>query len=106
MVALVDVAQHLASGPVPLADGGAAENLPFLSGAALRNAVPAPARGDFVGPGDGYRLQRPAGAIAIGEIFRAVEDTGNVVDGKVNDRIPSGSAAGMRLDLSAEVKLQ
>jgi len=87
VVALVDVAIHATSGPVPLADVAARQkiSLSYLEQlfAMLRRAnLVVSARG----PGGGYRLERPARDISVGEIFRAVDETSD------------GAEAGMRLD--------
>jgi Rrf2 family iron-sulfur cluster assembly transcriptional regulator len=77
VVALIDVAQNSAVGPVPLADVAERQKISLsyleqLFAMLRRNNVVISSRG----PGGGYRLQRPAGAISIGEVFRAVEETG------------------------------
>lgn len=87
VVALVDVAIHATSGPVPLADVAARQkiSLSYLEQlfAMLRRAnLVVSARG----PGGGYRLERPARDISVGEIFRAVDETSD------------GAEAGTRLD--------
>jgi len=77
VVALIDVAQNSAAGPVPLADVAERQKISLsyleqLFAMLRRNNVVISSRG----PGGGYRLQRPAGTISIGEVFRAVEETG------------------------------
>jgi Rrf2 family iron-sulfur cluster assembly transcriptional regulator len=76
VVALIDVAQNSAVGPVPLAEVAERQKISLsyleqLFAMLRRSNVVVSARG----PGGGYRLQRPAGAISIGEVFRAVEET-------------------------------
>ncbi len=81
VVALVDVASHSGGSPVPLADVALRQK---ISLSYLEQLFAMLRRGNLVvssrGPGGGYRLQRPAGAITIGEVFRAVEETGELPD--------------------------
>jgi Rrf2 family iron-sulfur cluster assembly transcriptional regulator len=77
VVALIDVAQNSGTGPVPLAEVADRQKISLsyleqLFAMLRRNNVVVSSRG----PGGGYRLQRSAGAISIGEVFRAVEETG------------------------------
>jgi Rrf2 family iron-sulfur cluster assembly transcriptional regulator len=77
VVALIDVAQNSTSGPVPLAEVAQRQKISLsyleqLFAMLRRNSVVVSSRG----PGGGYRLQRPAQTISIGEVFRAVEETG------------------------------
>lgn len=78
VVALVDVAGHSDAGPVPLAEVAERQKISLsyleqLFAMLRRNNLVVSSRG----PGGGYRLQRTAAAISIGEVFRAVEETGN-----------------------------
>ena len=78
MIALVDVAQNSAPGPVALAEVAERQKISLsyleqLFAMLRRNNLVVSSRG----PGGGYRLQRPAGDISIGEVFRAVEETNN-----------------------------
>lgn len=77
VVALIDVAQNSGVGPVPLAEVAERQKISLsyleqLFAMLRRNNVVVSSRG----PGGGYRLQRPASAVSIGEVFRAVEETG------------------------------
>jgi Rrf2 family transcriptional regulator, iron-sulfur cluster assembly transcription factor len=88
VVALVDVASRAGPGPVPLAEVAERQKISLsyleqLFAMLRRNNLVVSSRG----PGGGYRLQRPADAIRIGEVFRAVEETGNGAD---RDWISSG----------------
>lgn len=75
VIALLDVAGHSGAGPVPLAEVAQRQRISLsyleqLFSMLRRNNVVVSSRG----PGGGYRLQRGAGAITIGEVFRAVEE--------------------------------
>jgi Rrf2 family transcriptional regulator, iron-sulfur cluster assembly transcription factor len=75
VIALLDVAQHSGSSPVPLAEVAQRQKISLsyleqLFAMLRRSNVVVSSRG----PGGGYRLQRPAGLISIGEVFRAVEE--------------------------------
>jgi Rrf2 family iron-sulfur cluster assembly transcriptional regulator len=75
VIALLDVAANSGPGPVPLADVAERQRISLsyleqLFAMLRRNNVVVSSRG----PGGGYRLQRGAGAITIGEVFRAVEE--------------------------------
>lgn len=76
VVALIDVAQNSSQGPVPLADVAERQK---ISLSYLEQLFAMLRRGNLVvssrGPGGGYRLQRPAASVSIGEVFRAVEET-------------------------------
>ncbi len=56
------------------------------------------------GPGGGYRLQRPADEIRVSDVFRAVEDNGNSVDGAGRDWA-QGPAAGLWDALDEHIEL-
>lgn len=90
VIALVDVATNSASRPVALAEVAERQqiSLSYLEQlfAMLRKAgLVVSSRG----PGGGYRLQRPGDEITVGEVFRAVEETGNAEN---NGRDWSGGA--------------
>ncbi len=73
VTAMADIALHGGSGPVALAAVAGRQNLPVsyleqLFVPLRRAGLVASARG----PGGGYRLARPAGDIAISDIFSAV----------------------------------
>lgn len=91
VAALIDVASHSGRGPVPLAEVASRQK---ISLSYLEQLFAMLRRGNLVvssrGPGGGYRLQRPAHAISIGEVFRAVEET---EDGHDRDRPGSGGPA-------------
>ncbi len=78
VVALVDVAENSSERPVALADVAARQriSLSYLEQlfALLRRAELVQASR---GPGGGYRLQRAASAISVGEVFRAVAEPGS-----------------------------
>jgi Rrf2 family iron-sulfur cluster assembly transcriptional regulator len=81
VIALVDVAKHSDRGPVALAEVAERQKISLsyleqLFSMLRRNGLVVSSRG----PGGGYRLQRPAEDISIGEVFRAVEETGNGQD--------------------------
>jgi Rrf2 family iron-sulfur cluster assembly transcriptional regulator len=76
VIALIDVAQNSGHGPVPLADVAERQKISLsyleqLYAMLRRSSLVVSSRG----PGGGYRLQRPANAVTIGEVFRAVEET-------------------------------
>ena len=76
VIALIDVAQNSGQGPVPLADVAERQKISLsyleqLFAMLRRSSLVVSSRG----PGGGYRLQRPANAVSIGEVFRAVEET-------------------------------
>jgi Rrf2 family iron-sulfur cluster assembly transcriptional regulator len=76
VIALIDVARHSDKGPVPLAEVAERQKISLsyleqLFAMLRRSALVVSSRG----PGGGYRLQRAAGEISIGEVFRAVEET-------------------------------
>ncbi|MEY2758753.1 MAG: HTH-type transcriptional regulator IscR [Pseudomonadota bacterium] len=78
VVAVLDVAANAGVKPVSLADVAIRQriSLSYLEQlfAMLRRAgLVAASRG----PGGGYRLQRPAAEITVGQVFQAVEDGGN-----------------------------
>ena len=77
VVAVLDVAGNAGAKPVSLADVAVRQriSLSYLEQlfAMLRRAgLVAASRG----PGGGYRLQRPAGEITVGQVFQAVDDPG------------------------------
>jgi len=83
VIALVDVAVNSREGPIALAEVAERQkiSLSYLEQlfAMLRRAgLVASSRG----PGGGYRLQRPANEITIGEVFQAVEETGSTEQGR------------------------
>src|SRR5689334_15123411 len=78
VIALIDVANNSGTGPVPLAEVAERQKISLsyleqLFSMLRRNNLVVSSRG----PGGGYRLQRAAEDISIGEVFRAVEETGN-----------------------------
>lgn len=90
VIALVDVATNSGSRPVALAEVAERQqiSLSYLEQlfAMLRKAgLVVSARG----PGGGYRLQRSGDEITVGEVFRAVDETGNAEN---NGRDWSGGA--------------
>ena len=83
VVALLDVAANSGAGPVALAEVAERQqiSLSYLEQlfSMLRKAgLVVSSRG----PGGGYKLRRPAEDITVGEVFRAVEETGNVEQGR------------------------
>ena len=77
VIALIDVARNSNTGPVPLADVAERQKISLsyleqLFAMLRRSGLVVSSRG----PGGGYRLQRPSTEVSIGEIFRAVEETG------------------------------
>lgn len=78
VIALLDVAQNSSARPVALAEVAERQQISLsyleqLFAMLRRSGLVVSARG----PGGGYRLQRAAEEITVGEIFRAVEDAGN-----------------------------
>ncbi len=83
VIALVDVAANSAKDPVALAEVAARQKISLsyleqLFAMLRREGLVASSRG----PGGGYRLQRPAKEITIGEVFQAVEETRNAELGR------------------------
>jgi Rrf2 family iron-sulfur cluster assembly transcriptional regulator len=81
VIALIDVARNSDFGPVPLADVAERQKISLsyleqLFAMLRRSGLVVSSRG----PGGGYRLQRPSTEVSIGEVFRAVEETGNGSD--------------------------
>lgn len=77
VIALIDVAQNSGSRPVALAEVAERQHISLsyleqLFAMLRRSNLVVSARG----PGGGYKLQRGAGQISIGEVFGAVEETG------------------------------
>jgi len=103
VVAVLDVAANGGVKPVSLADVAVRQriSLSYLEQlfAMLRRAgLVAASRG----PGGGYRLQRPAGEITVGQVFQAVEDGGNSNDNGSRDWT-EGPAAGLWQALDAHI---
>lgn len=78
VIALVDVATNSASRPVALAEVAERQQISLsyleqLFAMLRKSGLVLSSRG----PGGGYRLQRSANDITVGEVFRAVEETGN-----------------------------
>jgi Rrf2 family iron-sulfur cluster assembly transcriptional regulator len=95
VVAILDVAGNAGTKPVSLADVAVRQriSLSYLEQlfAMLRRAgLVAASRG----PGGGYRLQRPAGEITVGQVFQAVEDTAGTAENGARDWT-DGPAAGL-----------
>jgi Rrf2 family transcriptional regulator, iron-sulfur cluster assembly transcription factor len=81
VIALIDVARYSDGGPVALAEVAERQKISLsyleqLFSMLRRSGLVVSSRG----PGGGYRLQRPAGDISIGDVFRAVEETANGQD--------------------------
>jgi Rrf2 family transcriptional regulator, iron-sulfur cluster assembly transcription factor len=77
VIALIDVARNSDFGPVPLAEVAERQKISLsyleqLFAMLRRSGLVVSSRG----PGGGYRLQRPSAEVSIGEVFRAVEETG------------------------------
>lgn len=83
VIALLDVAGTSSARPVALAEVAERQQ---ISLSYLEQLFAMLRRAGLVissrGPGGGYRLQRPAGDITVGEVFRAVEETGNAEQGR------------------------
>lgn len=82
VIALVDVAQNAGARPVALAEVAERQQISLsyleqLFAMLRRSGLVVSSRG----PGGGYRLGREAGEISVGEVFRAVEETGNASEG-------------------------
>lgn len=81
VIALIDVARNSDIGPVPLAEVAERQKISLsyleqLFAMLRRSGLVISSRG----PGGGYRLQRPSAEVSIGEVFRAVEETGSGQD--------------------------
>jgi Rrf2 family iron-sulfur cluster assembly transcriptional regulator len=103
VVAILDVAENAGARPVSLADVAVRQriSLSYLEQlfALLRRAgLVAASRG----PGGGYRLQRPAGEITVGQVFRAVEDGASNGDKGTRDW-SEGPSAGLWEALDAHI---
>jgi Rrf2 family iron-sulfur cluster assembly transcriptional regulator len=82
VIALVDVAENAGARPVALAEVAERQHISLsyleqLFAMLRRSGLVISSRG----PGGGYRLGRAAGDITVGEVFRAVEETGNGHEG-------------------------
>ena len=82
VIALVDVAQNSGARPVALAEVAERQQISLsyleqLFAMLRRSGLVLSSRG----PGGGYKLGREAAEISIGEVFRAVEETGSTSDG-------------------------
>lgn len=106
VVAILDVAENAGPKPVSLADVAARQriSLSYLEQlfAMLRRAgLVAASRG----PGGGYRLQRAANEITVGQVFQAVEDSNNGNGGGENGSRDwsEGLAAGLWESLDAHI---
>jgi Rrf2 family iron-sulfur cluster assembly transcriptional regulator len=78
VIALIDVASNSGARPVALAEVAERQHISLsyleqLFAMLRRSGLVVSSRG----PGGGYKPNRPAGEISIGEVFRAVEETGN-----------------------------
>ena len=104
VVALVDVAENSASRPVALAEVAARQqiSLSYLEQlfALLRRAGLVQASR---GPGGGYRLQRSAAEISVGDVFRAVAEPGSAA-ADVGRDWSRGPAAGLWAALDRHVE--
>lgn len=104
VVALVDVAENSSSRPVALADVASRQriSLSYLEQlfALLRRAGLVQASR---GPGGGYRLQRAAADISVGEVFRAVAEPGSAAADNGRDWA-QGPAAGLWAALDQNVE--
>ena len=104
VVAVLDVAGNAGVKPVSLADVAVRQriSLSYLEQlfAMLRRAgLVAASRG----PGGGYRLQRPAGEITVGQVFQAVDDPGASTENGARDW-SEGPAAGLWDALDAHIE--
>lgn len=103
VVAVLDVAGNAGTRPVSLADVAVRQriSLSYLEQlfAMLRRAgLVAASRG----PGGGYRLQRPATEITVGQVFQAVEDAAASTETGARDW-SEGPAAGLWDALDAHI---
>jgi Rrf2 family transcriptional regulator, iron-sulfur cluster assembly transcription factor len=104
IVAVLDVAGNAGAKPVSLADVAVRQriSLSYLEQlfAMLRRAgLVAASRG----PGGGYRLQRPADEITVGQVFQAVEDGGASNENGARDW-SEGPAAGLWQALDVHIE--
>lgn len=104
IVAVLDVAGNAGAKPVSLADVAVRQriSLSYLEQlfAMLRRAgLVAASRG----PGGGYRLQRPADEITVGQVFQAVEDGSASNDNGARDW-SEGPAAGLWQALDVHIE--
>lgn len=83
VVALLDVAVNSGAGPVALAEVAERQQ---ISLSYLEQLFSMLRKGGLVvssrGPGGGYKLRRSPDDITVGEVFRAVEETGNAEQGR------------------------
>lgn len=104
VVALVDVAENSSSRPVALAD---VANRQRISLSYLEQLFALLRRAGLVqasrGPGGGYRLQRAAADISVGEVFRAVAEPGSAAADNGRDWA-LGPAAGLWAALDRHVE--
>jgi len=104
VVAMLDIAENAGNRPVSLADVAARQkiSLSYLEQlfAMLRRAGLVSASR---GPGGGYKLARPDAEIRISDVFRAVEEPANGVDGGGRDW-SEGLASGLWDALDAKIE--
>lgn len=76
VTAMLDVALHSATGPVPLAEISERQEISLSYLEQLFSRLRRHQLVDSVrGPGGGYRLGRQAAAITVGEVIRAVDES-------------------------------
>jgi Rrf2 family transcriptional regulator, iron-sulfur cluster assembly transcription factor len=104
IVAVLDVAGHAGARPVSLADVAVRQRISLsyleqLFAMLRRSGLVAASRG----PGGGYRLQRPADEITVGQVFQAVEDGSASNDNGARDW-SEGPAAGLWQALEGHIE--
>lgn len=105
VIALVDVAGNSTDKPVSLADVSERQH---ISLSYLEQLFAMMRRAGLVsssrGPGGGYRLGRAALEISVGEVFRAVEETGNGSEGARDWAADGGATAGLWAALDDHIR--
>ncbi|MBK8841133.1 MAG: Rrf2 family transcriptional regulator [Hyphomonadaceae bacterium] len=104
VIALLDVAGNSSARPVALAEVAERQQ---ISLSYLEQLFSMLRRAGLVvssrGPGGGYRLQRPAADITVGEVFRAVEEPANAEQGR--DWLSGGHlSTGLWTALDAQIR--
>lgn len=104
VIALLDVAANSRARPVALAEVAERQE---ISLSYLEQLFAMLRRASLVvssrGPGGGYKLQRPSEDITVGEVFRAVEESGNADHGR--DWMGGGHiSAGLWIALDAHIR--
>jgi Rrf2 family iron-sulfur cluster assembly transcriptional regulator len=95
VVAMVDIVRNSQKGPVALGEVAQRQQ---ISLSYLEQLFAMLRRAGLVGPGGGYRIQRPADEITLMEVFRAVEDGSSPGEGSRNWAVGPGANVWAELD--------